>query len=95
MKNKRKKGGDTHPRQPIRLDTVFDVNRLLAKVINDLIRDKISENKAGKVGYLCNIMLGSFQTVEFERRISELEARLENRANVPFPTKQGGDVSES
>ena len=73
LKNKRK-GKDTHPPQrSIRLKKASDVNRLIAKVINQLIRDEIGENKAGKVGYLCNIMLHSFDTQEFEKRLETLE----------------------
>jgi hypothetical protein len=69
-----KKVKDTHPPQrSVRIKTASDINRLLAKVINDLIRNKIGENKAGKIGYLANIMLHSFETQEFEKRLEALE----------------------
>jgi hypothetical protein len=48
---------------------------LLAKTINRLLRDEIGEAKAGKVGFLCNVMLHSFELTQIEQRLAELERR--------------------
>lgn len=76
MKNKKKKG-ETIPspekKRSIRLRSVSDVNRLLAKIINDLLRNEIEESKAGKIGYLSNIMIKSFEISDIEKRITVLE----------------------
>jgi len=63
----------------IRLDNSRAVQRLIARTINLLNSEMISENKARCIGYLCNILLDSFETVDFEQRISTLEERLSNR----------------
>ena len=56
----------------MRLQSIGDVNRLLAMTINELRRDEIDLAKASKIGYLCNILIGSFRDYEIERRLIEL-----------------------
>lgn len=73
MKEGTKPKETTPPRRSIRLRTVFDLNRLLARTINQVLRDEISEGKAGKIGYLSNVMLKSFEMTELEQRIQKLE----------------------
>ncbi len=67
--------GTIPSKRAIRLKSIFDINRLLARTVNQLIRGQIEETKAGKIGYLCNVMLKSFELTELERRIGELEKR--------------------
>ena len=55
------------------LKTVGDVNRLLAKTINELRRDEIDGAKASKIGYLCNILIGGIRIFEFESILIELQ----------------------
>lgn len=70
----KEKDRDTHPlERPTRLKDANDIQRLIARVINDLLRNRIDSTKAGKVGYLCNIMLHSLETQELQRRIEEIE----------------------
>jgi len=64
----------------VRLRSVHDINRMLARTINQLVRSEIEESKAGKVGYLCNIMIRSFEVCDIEKRLVELEDQVE-RAN--------------
>jgi hypothetical protein len=64
-----------HRPRSIRLRTAFDVNRLLAKTINGLLRNEIPEGKAGKIGFLCGVMLKSFEVSQIEQRLADLERR--------------------
>lgn len=59
-----------------RLRSIQDVNRFLAKIINQFNRDEIDVNKAGKLGYLCNILIGSIRDYELEERVNILEEQL-------------------
>ena len=73
--------GEAEPPTPparrfVRLKTVHDVNRLLAKTINQLLRDEMTESKASKVGYLCSIMVRAIETTELEQKLAELEAKF-------------------
>lgn len=60
-------------RRSIRLRSASDVNRLLARIINNLLRNEVEESKAGKIGYLSNIMIKSFEVSDIEKRIAVLE----------------------
>jgi hypothetical protein len=69
---------DTHPpHRAIRLKSSSDINRFLAKVINELYRDKMTPQKAGKLGFLCNVMLHSFECVDFAERLEEIEKQVQ------------------
>ena len=58
----------------VRLKTVNDVSVYLAQLINQLRRDEVTESKAGKIGYLCNLLQRSLETGDLERRLEALEA---------------------
>lgn len=57
----------------VRLNDADGVRRLLQRVINALLDDEISENKARTIGYLSNIVLKSLEVGELEERVTELE----------------------
>ena len=59
----------------IRLNKSGGVQRLLARVVNELRRDEISCDKARTIGYLANILLKSIEGIDHEERITELEKR--------------------
>jgi hypothetical protein len=65
-------------KRAVKLKTISDVNRFLAKIVNEFNRDAIDATKASKLGYLCNILIGSIRDSELEKRISELEFKIEN-----------------
>ena len=66
--------GPVPPRKrSIRLKTVFDVNRFLAKLINGVYRDEIDPSKGTKLAYLCGVMLRAFELSDLEQRIATLE----------------------
>lgn len=60
----------------VRLNNPRAVCRLLARVVNGVLHDEISEEKARVVGYLCNSLLKGFEVGDLENRLSELEKRL-------------------
>lgn len=67
----------------IRLENPYAVQRLLARTINLLNNGMINDGKARTIGYLSNILLHSFETVNIENRLSELEAKIlgDNKPN--------------
>lgn len=73
-------------RNSIRLENPQAVQRLLARTINLLNDNMINENRAKAIGYLANILLNSFETVNLEKRIEELESIIEG--------KKGGQSEE-
>lgn len=79
-KSKKIKGQALPPAPPapnsrpgVRLRSAHDVMRLLARTTNRLLRGEMDIQTAGKVGYLCGLMLGGFETVVLEDRIQHLE----------------------
>ena len=63
----------------VRVNSPDGVNRLLQRVINALLDDEITENKARTIGYLCNIILKGLEVGELEERITELEENLSDK----------------
>ena len=63
----------------VRVNSPDGVNRLLQRVINALLDDEITENKARTIGYLCNIILKAFEVGELEERLTELEESLSDK----------------
>ena len=61
----------------IRLNTPHAVQKVLGRTINILLDNEqcFPVNKAHTIGYLCNIMLSSFQAVDFENRLKALEVK--------------------
>jgi hypothetical protein len=60
-------------KRAVKLRSVHDVSRLLAKTINQLLRGEILEGTAGKIGYLSNILLRALEQSDLEQRIKDLE----------------------
>ena len=67
------------PRRGVRIHDSHDVFRLLARVTNQLVRDEIGEGKAGRIGYLCSVMLSACESVALEDRVKLLEEELAER----------------
>jgi hypothetical protein len=68
-------------KRAIRLNTLGD-RKLLTRVVNKLLRDEIDSSKAGKVGYLCNILIGAIERDDLEKRVGALEAKLSRKWEV-------------
>jgi hypothetical protein len=74
-----------------RLKGINDVSAYLARLINKLERNEISESKAGKLGYLCNILKSSLEAGDLEQRIETIEMQLHGETPAPKPkTLMGG-----
>jgi hypothetical protein len=59
-------------RNKIRLNKPNDIQKLLARTMNMLIDDEITEGKARAIGYLCQIMFKGFETIDLQEEINEL-----------------------
>ena len=66
-------------KQHINLKTIGEVSSFLAKVINQFYRDEIDGPKASKLGYLCNILIGSLKDSQLEERVKVLEESMAKR----------------
>lgn len=64
-----------------RLKTIGDVSHFLAKIINQVVRDEVSESKAAKLGYLSNILIGIIRDYELEERVKKLEDSLSSKTH--------------
>lgn len=60
----------------IRLNSPRDVQKLLARTINLLNDDQISESKARTIGYIAEKLNKSFETVDLQKRLDALEEQL-------------------
>lgn len=60
----------------VRLKTIGGVCHELAKLYNRLNRDEVELSKARGQGYILNILLQGLKDAEIERRISEIEKKL-------------------
>ena len=56
-----------------RLKTPEDIRRFLADTVNRLNRDEIDSTKAGRLGYLCSIMVKIVEASDLAKRIEALE----------------------
>jgi len=59
----------------IRLANPRNVQSFLKKIINQYYADEIDATKSRNLGYLAKILLDSFEIVEFEQRLAELESK--------------------
>ena len=57
----------------IKLKSVADVNRYLAKLVNCVNRGEMDAAIAAKQGYLCNSLLNGLRRQDIEARMSKLE----------------------
>lgn len=63
----------------IRLESARDARKLLAKVINQRLRDEVDGETCRDVGFLTKILLSAIETSELEDRLAELEKKLEEK----------------
>lgn len=67
------KAGGVERKTQIRLKSLLDIRRFMARVLNDLDADKIVESKARTLGYLCSILRDIIKDSDLESRVLKLE----------------------
>lgn len=67
----------------IRLESARDARKLLAKIINQRLRDEVDGETCRDVGFLTKILLSAIETSELEDRLVELEALVQQRIQNP------------
>jgi len=63
-----------------RLNTLEDLRRYLAHLINSVEDGTMDPGKAGKLGYLCNIMKSVIEGSTLESRVQAIEAALKENS---------------
>ena len=63
-------------KRAVKLKSIYDVSRLLSKTINQVLRDEMPGEKAGKIGYLSNILIRALEQSQLEKRIEALERKI-------------------
>lgn len=71
--------GERIYKNKIRLENPRNTQKFLARIINELHDGTITESKARVMGYIAQIMLKSFETIDFEERLRELESQMEDK----------------
>lgn len=64
----------------LRLNSINSVNQLLARVINSLLDDGITEDKARVINSLCNTLIKGLEKGDIEQRLEFLENELKRRS---------------
>lgn len=72
----------------IKLGHARDVQRFVSKLINQRLRDEIDSSTARDCGYLAKILLDTFDAVEMEERLTELENKIGINNNQNIWTKK-------
>lgn len=72
------------PKMPpvARLKSLEDVRRYLARLINELRRGEVDPAIAGKVGFLCNVLISIIKDGDLEGRLAAIEAKLNGGMNL-------------
>ena len=61
----------------IRLKSLLDIRRFMARVLNDLDANRIQESKARTLGYLCSVLRDVVKDSDLETRVTKLEREME------------------
>ena len=62
-----------------RFRNMADCRRYLGGLINRTEEGVLDHALSGKLGYLCNLLIGAMKESEFEQRISELERHIKEK----------------
>lgn len=71
------KGGGVERKTQIRLKSLLDIRRFMARVLNDLDANKTIESKARTLGYLCSVLRDVIKDSTLESRVEKLEKEME------------------
>lgn len=85
MKSKKSPENKAQPDSPTpflkrshRLKSVFDCQRILAKLANGVLMGRISGQDASRATYIVGVLLRAFELGTLEERIAKLEKAQEN-----------------
>ena len=59
-----------------KLENCGDIKRYLSYLIRQTQAKKVSGNTAGKLGYLCSILIKCIESSDLEARLSKLEEKI-------------------
>ena len=62
---------------PISIKEPQDIIMLLDETVNLVRKSMIAPSVANSVGYLCGVMIKSFEVINFDKRLTELENRFQ------------------
>ncbi len=62
--------------RPVRVRSIKDASLLLSRVLMQLQKDEISENKARSISYVCNSYVKAFELSEIQSRLDDLEIKV-------------------
>jgi hypothetical protein len=63
----------------IRLNSLQDVRRFLARIANELYKKKIETDAARALGYIGSIIISAIKDSDLEERIEKIEKQLSER----------------
>jgi hypothetical protein len=64
------------PIRSISLKSPLHVQRFLAKLLNQMRRGEVLSNEGTKQAYVAGLLLRSFETLQMEARIAEIEKKI-------------------
>jgi hypothetical protein len=62
-----------------KLESCSDIKRYLSYLIRQTQAKKVDGSLAGKLGYLCSILIKCIESTDIEMRLSELEKNLNKK----------------
>ena len=77
--NAKKDNPEKENLRPIRVRTVRDARRLLARILKQLQVEEISESRAKTISYVANSFAKLYEVSELEERVTELEKLTANK----------------
>ena len=77
--NAKKDNPEKENLRPIRVRTVRDARRLLARILKQLQLEEISESRAKTISYVANSFAKLYEVSELEERVTELEKLTANK----------------
>ena len=84
-------------KRPVRVQSIKDAERLLARVLLQLQKGEISESKARTMAYVANSYAKMFEVSEIEKRVEILESLISggqgeggvNAIKIPRASEEG------
>ncbi|NIQ15717.1 MAG: hypothetical protein GTO02_15355 [Candidatus Dadabacteria bacterium] len=62
----------------LRLNSIRDCHKILAKLINERRRGEIDTSEARDCGYLIKILIDTYEKGELEERVNNIELNMNN-----------------